>query len=346
LNLAQKKKAKTIAIPVPNPVSIARAVASLASEALFGEEVARALPDAGRGGPLEPVRELMDFDRLRLAAAWDRHRSRLRLIVVADQYLELIASLGPRVEIDLPACLAACTARAQAIEALAVPADHEAPAPIDGFDFAYAADLPLDVPSDGGFHAVTLAQREGQMALEHVSVPRETSDVFRMAVMVNPLDAPLLPGPVDITVADEFRLTSQVRAAPAHGRLAIGMGVEPGMRVLRNTRYREETAGVMGSSLDLAHEIEIELSNRLGRRVAIEVRERLPVAYRMEKHAQVIPGDVDPAWSDHESRNGALRGGHAWHVSLEPGQTVLLRAAYTIRIPSKHEVIDGNRREG
>ena len=41
----------------------------------------------------------------------------------------------------------------------------------------------------------------------------------------------------------------------------------------------------------------------------------------------------------------ALRGGHRWVVTVPPGATQALAAAYTVRLSAKHELAGGNRRE-
>ena len=41
----------------------------------------------------------------------------------------------------------------------------------------------------------------------------------------------------------------------------------------------------------------------------------------------------------------SVRGAFAWRVHLEPQKPVELKASYTIRIPSKLELVGGNRRE-
>jgi hypothetical protein len=40
-----------------------------------------------------------------------------------------------------------------------------------------------------------------------------------------------------------------------------------------------------------------------------------------------------------------LRGGYRWRVALAPATKKMLRASYDVRIPSKTELVGGNRRE-
>src|SRR5690606_3163532 len=65
------------------------------------------------------------------------------------------------------------------------------------FDFAYDADGVVDVASDGGWHSVTLGDRACEAQVRYVTVPREESAVYRIAVLQNPLPSPLLQGPAE-----------------------------------------------------------------------------------------------------------------------------------------------------
>ncbi|MEQ8956635.1 MAG: DUF4139 domain-containing protein, partial [Coleofasciculus sp. C2-GNP5-27] len=60
------------------------------------------------------------------------------------------------------------------------------------FDYAYLADGRVDVPSDGQFHSVALTSQSTDVNLRYIVVPREDTNVFRIAQLCNPLDAPLL----------------------------------------------------------------------------------------------------------------------------------------------------------
>src|SRR5690606_23623868 len=128
------------------------------------------------------------------------------------------------------------------------------------------------------------------------------------------------------------------------------LGVEQGVKVARNARFREESAGLIGNAPVLAHDVAIELSNRSGRAVDLEVRERLPVVRRDEDEVKVTPRDVSPPWEPFEpfpssADRAALRGGHRWRLRLEEGGAQTLRFGYDVRIAAKHELAGGNRRE-
>jgi hypothetical protein len=66
---------------------------------------------------------------------------------------------------------------------------------------------------------------------------------------------------------------------------------------------------------------------------------------RQEDDVQVHEDDVEPAWDEYEQDAEPLEGGRVWKVEVEPGQERPLKASWSIRVPSQHELVGGNRRD-
>jgi uncharacterized protein (TIGR02231 family) len=273
-------------------------------------------------------------------------RGELRRLAIDEERTEMLAAVAVRVHVDVAAAVAIAAARARDVSLLPVPPRHESPATAAGYDYAYRAEFPLSVPSDGQFHSVALLARDAPASLRHVTVPRESQSVFRLVSVSNPLEAPLLPGPVDVLVGGEFMMTVPMRHVPPGGKLDLGLGAEQAIKVARNTAFAEEAGGLMGGSLDLKHEIRVEIANRSARRALVEVRERLPVVRDGDDQVKVRVDQVSPPWEPYRQDEPPLEGGYCWRVPVEPGESRFVRAAYTIQIASKNELDGGNRREG
>ena len=222
----------------------------------------------------------------------------------------------------------------------------------EGFDHAFLLAGQVDVPSDGRFHSLSVDQAEAPVKRRYVVIPRETCDVFRSIEVKCPLAGPVLPGPVDVYLGGEFLTTNRLEATPPAGTLELGLGVEQGIKVARNARFREETAGLMGGSLELRHELEIEVRNNLDRNVQLEVRERVPVVPEdQQDDIKLTASSFDPRWEDFTQKldnkeHEELQGGKRWTLELGAGQSQKLKASYEIRISSRNELVGGNRREG
>ncbi|HEY0137685.1 MAG TPA: DUF4139 domain-containing protein, partial [Nannocystis sp.] len=293
----------------------------------------------------EVAPEQLAYGDLRMPGPLDSRRGSLIVSQRRDRYLEMLWVREVTREIDVVALIDGAINLAQRAGAGGPPPRHTLAHSQGGFDYVYAADSVVDIPSDGAFHGIPLITRSATIELGYIVVPRESKDVFRHVKLKNPLDAPLLPGPADIYVGGDYLLSTDLRLAAPRGEVKIGLGVEQAIKVSRNTSYAEEAAGLMGGSLTLRHEIVIEVANRRDRPVNLDVLERLPTLREREDEIALEVAVVDPPWSAYDPEEYALKGGHRWQVQVPAGQQKKLRVVYVIKMSAKKELVGGNRRE-
>lgn len=310
----------------------------------------------GGGGPLgyagaptqeehEAAPDQLAYGNLRMPGARDSRRGTLFVAQRRERYLEMLWVREVTREIDVVALLDSAVSHAHNAGSRGLPPRHQLATSWSGFDYVYAAESPADIPSDNDFHGIPLMSRPATVELGYVVVPRESTDVFRHVKLQNPLDAPLLPGPADIYVGGDYLLSTDLRVAPPRGELKIGLGVEQAIKVSRNTHFAEESTGMLGGTLALRHEINLEVANRQGRPVNLEILERVPTLREREDEIQFDMAQVDPPWSTYSPDEYPLKGGHRWQIQVPAGQIKKLRAVYVIKISSKKELYGGNRRE-
>jgi uncharacterized protein (TIGR02231 family) len=235
------------------------------------------------------------------------------------------------------------------IDRLALPPGH-ASAWDHVYDYAFVTDGAVDVKSDATWHSIALTTRAGAAKLRHVAVPREQADVFRVAEIVNPLEGPLLPGPIDVYDRGQFLVTSEVDYTPPGGTVEVGLGVDAQVKIARNVEYHEEATGMLRGGLRLVHDISIDVENLGKRPVDVEVRERVPVAREDDDDVEITLGKIEPTWErwtpdPSAPKDERLRGGYRWRVALPASAKKRVRVAYEIKIAGKHELVGGNRRE-
>jgi len=240
--------------------------------------------------------------------------------------------------------LAAARAVEQVLGALSPPAAHTYPESLFGFDHRYDAEGRVDVPSDCAFHSVAITEAEGPATLLHVCVPREDAAVFRTLELDSPLAGAILEGPVDVYLDGALCISSSVAPTPTAGKLAIGMGIDESVKVARNVRFREESAGLLGGSASLVHQIEIDVQNAGASAIRLEVRERLPVIAKGQDDIEIRLGKTSPPWQDLAQDDPPLEGGKRWTLEVAAGQKATLSAEYAIRISARNELVGGNRR--
>lgn len=303
-----------------------------------------AADDVGAAAPIAPRSDMLDYASLRLGA-WDAgpgERGELRRVPVS------IAD-GPTARGVQPERLreALLSAQRNAVDLSAFPASTRDVAEACGaFDARIEAEGLVDVPADGRPRSVPLLAREGPVTQALVVVPSESDQAVRSATLRNPLGVPLLAGPADVYLGDEFLVTTPLETVPAGGDLVVGLGVEEALKVARNTHFAESTQGLLGGSLTLEHVVEIEVASRLPAPADVEVRERVPVIRDDEKDIELEVGEASPPWEAYaQTHDHPLRGGRRWRFPIGPGESRRMSYSYTIRIDSKHELAGGNRRE-
>ncbi|WP_406411729.1 DUF4139 domain-containing protein [Streptomyces sp. NBC_01614] len=278
-------------------------------------------------GPPQPSGAELDYAALVLSGAEESDGRRGRLFpetpydAVADEYRR----------------------RADAVSALPLPGHTVRPRESAGsFDHRYDAVARADIPSDGTWHTVTVTDIPVGLRTEYVCVPSVEQTVYATLVLSNATDQALLAGPVEVTSDDDFLTTAALPTLAPGGVRRMGLGPAEGIRVTGRTNLRESTSGLRNNTTVLAHQIHVELGNRLAHAVAVEVHEQVPVTtepdVRIEERAD---------WTAPEQDSGPDRhapGTRVWRVDLPAGGSATLDGGYDIRVPAAKALVGGNRR--
>nr|WSS66135.1 DUF4139 domain-containing protein [Streptomyces sp. NBC_01177] len=233
--------------------------------------------------------------------------------------------------------------RAESVAALPLPGHAVRPRESAGsFDHRFDTAARVDIPSDGTWHTVTVAEIAVGVHTEYLCVPSVEQTVYATLVLSNSTDQALLAGPVDVTVDDDFLLTAALPTLAPGGVRRVGLGPAEGIRVTRRTNLHESTSGLRNSTTVLDHRVHVELANRLAGPATVEVRERVPVTsepdVRIEERADwTAPGEGP-------GRDRHAPGTRVWRVDLPAGGTAVLDGGYEIRMPAGKAVVGGNRR--
>ncbi|QRK08466.1 DUF4139 domain-containing protein [Archangium violaceum] len=296
---------------------------------------------------LEPASDLLDYGSLELGAAdQPAQRGRLRP-QPKGMPREQLMLMGVHVRVDVLALVAQYERTADSVRHVALPAWSVPPRrSTPHFDYRFDVETRVDVPSDGVWHTVPVFSAPVGLSARYVCVPSMEPRAFRTVRVENRTPHALLAGPVDITLGDEFLMTSPLPTLAPGATQQLGLGVEESIKVSRNTRFDEASGGVFGGSNVLTHHVCVELANRTQQRVTVEVLERVPAVPSAEKDIKVEESEVKPAWSKRTLLPGEMpvEGERAWMVTLQPGETQTLNATWAVRIPSSKMLVGGNRR--
>ncbi|CAG0997771.1 hypothetical protein PLCT2_02869 [Planctomycetaceae bacterium] len=275
--------------------------------------------------PQDTSEDWLDFDSLTLPDVTDRWR-RGKLTLAPAQGLDFGA-----------------VAELESVHAHAIARDVRQTRGL--FDHQFSAEGKAEIPSNGRAHRVFLLARECACAMRFTCVACEDDRVFRQAELQNPLQAPLLPGPVDVFVEGALLTTTELGATDRGGSLRVGLGVEERLRVVRNVRASEESKGMLGGSTAVHHKVSVEVTSSLPAEVSVDVIERLPVSTDKEILVAIDKAEPRPQDYDQKARGQIVRGGKLFVLALKPGTKAALNFEYTITLPAGSELVGGNRRE-
>lgn len=236
-------------------------------------------------------------------------------------------------------------ARSNAVSGRALPPHHVLPAPLDHVDVVIDAAGAVDIPSDGAGHSVAVVGWPAELAVAYRAVPRADPRAFRRVTARLTYTRPLLPGPVDVYVGGKLELTSPWAGSSGRGELKIGLGAEDRLKVVRNVRYREESAGMFGGSRRLHTAIEVSVASSLARPVKVEILDRVPID-PAGKDVAVEITEASPVAEPYtgEPDGAILKGGRSQTVDLPPGGEAKAILAYAVTLGAKDEIVGGDRR--
>jgi len=306
---------------------------------------AMAMPAEAPPPELVPDHALMDYDRLQMQPSTDGRGPRGRLKRGSDWQFAFVSSVSVQVDI-VTAVLMKAQREAGEVENLTLP--HHASAvraSAAAFDYRFECESKVEVPSTGRWSLVPVMTAQVGLNAGYTCVPSVEPKVYRVLKVANKSPHALLQGPVDVSMGDEFLMTTQLPTIAPRGEEArLGLGVEEALKVARKTQFKETTGGLLGGSTVLPHEIEIEVSNRLSHPAAIEIRERVPVS--RDDDVKVEEASVKPPWEkDEKIRDGVQTdGARRWLVTVGAGEKATVVAQFNIKMPSDKMLIGGNRR--
>jgi hypothetical protein len=213
------------------------------------------------------------------------------------------------------------------------------------FDCRYDAAGRVEIPSDARLHKIDLLRADGAARLRWRAVPCERAEVYRMACVVNPLDVPLLDGPIDVFVEGSFLVTDRLARVDRGGEFLVGMGVDDRLRVARNATMAEERAGLLGGKAVITQHVTIDVRSTLGFEAEVEVLDRLPIAG--SDAVTVEPLECTPAATayNQQGEGKPIEGGQRWLVRLAAGGEAKIKFGYKLTLSAKEEIVGGNRRE-
>lgn len=213
------------------------------------------------------------------------------------------------------------------------------------YEHQFESAMRADLPSDGRLHRVEMQRATGPSTLWWRGVPLERPEVFRMARILNPMEAPLLAGPLDVFVEGSFLLSTQLGHVDRGEQIVVGLGVDDRVKLVRNVRTHEESLGLLGGKTSVAHTVTLTLVSNLPFPARVEVLDRVPVTKQSSLSIEEISSSPTASEYTQIKEGHKIDGGRRWEVDLQAKEERELTLAYTLVFSSREEIQGGNRRD-
>ncbi len=201
-----------------------------------------------------------------------------------------------------------------------------------GTAVSFAISGSIDIPGDGTPHKTTIARHELTPQLDFLAVPRHTDAVFRRAKLTNTTAAPLLPGPVNLYVGDEYIGQNRLEYTPGGAEVELVLGVEERVTVKRELVRREVDKRLLRDVRQVVYGYEIKLENLLATAARVTVQDQYPVSRHEQIKVRLDRVAPEPA---EQSELHILK----WQLDLAPAEKKTIRYEYQVEHPRTLHIV-------
>ena len=216
---------------------------------------------------------------------------------------------------------------------------------LPSFQCVYEAACRAHIPGDGHPHSVDIMDSTAESQIHFRTVPMTDPKVFRRLTLKNPFSLPLPEGQVQVFLDNAYMFSTPLRGVGREGQVLFSLGMEPGLRVSRNTSFSQDEKGIVAENSIAAHGVTINIRSHLPGPSTVEVIERIPIKEENEKKIDIKILSSEPRGEQVEFIDDVrIRGAQRWIATVQPGEEVSFKLDYRIFLPSKMELQGGNRR--
>jgi hypothetical protein len=147
---------------------------------------------------------------------------------------------------------------------------------IKGFDYRYKAKHKETILSDNSFNKVFIKDWKFPVKMAYEVSPISDKNVYVKCSSVQDGEEPLLRGPLDLFVFEDYLGTSTVDAAANLGNLKFNLGKDNDIKVERTEDMKMETTGFFSKTENQKFNVKYSIRNNKRNPVEITVIDRVP----------------------------------------------------------------------
>lgn len=197
-----------------------------------------------------------------------------------------------------------------------------------GFDYRYHPKSKETILSDNSFNKILISTENLNSELQYETSPLSQKSVFLSSTSLSRSKEPLLAGPLDLFVKEDFLGTSALNMTSKGEELKFDLGPDNNIEVdRRETRFREKK-GIISEKNSVRTSIVITLKNKKSEKINLKVIDRIPYTFDKDVEVELLTATPAP-----EKKNyGSLY----YNVSLGQNEEKKIQFEYVVRYPSKN----------
>jgi hypothetical protein len=201
-----------------------------------------------------------------------------------------------------------------------------------GLDYEYPAVTAMTLKSQPEVQVVPLAVETWPISPFYEVAPGLKETAFLKATVRNQGRRPVLGGAVNIFVGTDFIGQGALETTGPGGELALPLGADEDLPVVRRVVPRTVTEGVFSKEEVTTYTTTIEVRNDKKQPVKVRVVEQVPLTN--DEDTKVKVGSMSPKPTEGPDREGIM----AFTLDIAPGATGKVEFEYTLTRPAGHEL--------
>ncbi|MCE9499894.1 MAG: DUF4139 domain-containing protein, partial [Leptospira sp.] len=201
-----------------------------------------------------------------------------------------------------------------------------------GFDYRYSAKSNETILSDNSFNKVYISSEELPSQIQYESSPISQKSAFLTASSVSKNREPLLAGPLDLFVRENFLGTSNLNLTLRGEELKFDLGSDDDIQVeRRETKFREKK-GIISEKNAIRTNVIISVRNRKSENISVTIVDRIP--HTLDKDVSIEMISSEPRLKI--DANGIFR----QPLNIRSGAEEKITFEFIVRYPSQNILRD------
>lgn len=194
----------------------------------------------------------------------------------------------------------------------------------------YRIDIAQDIPSDGNNHLVAIQAYELNSNYVYHAVPKLDPGAFLLAKVADYGKFNLLPGPSNLFLEGMYMGQSYLNPVTTVDSMLLSLGQDDKISIKRTQLQDFTSKQQIAGTIKESRGFEISVRNNNTFAIDIEVLDQMPIS--KSKEIEVKAEDIGGAIYD--SNYGSV----LWKLNLKPGETKIIRFAYSVKYPKDKNI--------